>query len=1295
MGITQKKSLSTLAIGSIIIILCSFLIEYIYTIYLNDNWDRLSIEEASSQKKYIEDKFKSYQQEISEALIRFSKSPEVTSSLNGNIEEDRLFKNLSANLDPLVSIELFNDQKKSVAWSNDYLTSVGKEFLTNSMQIIIQHKSLFTHLVITLPIIERNEILGYIVGKRLFEVNLPLSNRFINENTFTSTFQKNLKINPEYYFRINEKFTSEKESNLIPLVGLNNKLLGYAILPLPVKEDYILDLLKPFRIARGAIIVLIFGIGIIFFLKHIQRLPLQLRVLLISLWIWSIRYLLLWWEFPKLLFPDLFTPEYFASPFGFGIASSLGETLITSIFLFINAMLVFISYNQSSAGEKVLQSKLNVHKKIVSIISMAILSLLLFISFRATASIFRSAVRDSSVSFNNLSSLLPSSELSILLLSLFLIVISIIIIDNILIRKVVKILREWKLNTSKEYYYWIITFLLLFFGGIIFGMSQKTPLINYETRSMLILAFVFISYKYEKWLMVKSQNKIIPIVITTIIISILWIIPSIRYEMEMKERGSVEYLAKNILKPMDAWLNHLLTETLEQCTDDYSSNLLSNGRRTDYASLAFEKWAKGFLSSEGNNCFITYYNDSSRILSSFQIGGYSLKKDIALTDEKVDSTDLNQIEITMNGTSIRWLVGSKIIRDKKGNRIGFVRVGVTGSKQTFLRGEVPDVLKTSNKDTFAGLEQPLIFSEYFNKRLTASSDEIYFTKRKLAQHIEEQLSKKSRLWNEEEIQGKKYESFYFRDDSGSVNTTVYSLSRLEPDLFLTLFWFIRIISVPAIIILFCLSIYLLLKRITGTKIRFQFNEKLLISYLLVATIPVLFLGYYNKQSAESKTENELQTQLQSQTEIVKSELVRAYGLNTPASISKVYDTECANLADEINTDLDIYNFTALSATSKPELYDSELLDSHIDASAYRALFIDGRNFYSQKEQLGSLIYVVGYRPLYADDGRVIGAISVPTLFRQSASDKEMVQSNAALISIYVLGFIISIILGYILSKQFGTPIKTLISATREISNGNLSYKRKNHRNDELGELDQAFEQMSTELRNKQEQLVTAQREAAWREMAKQVAHEIKNPLTPMKLSVQHLRTAFHDEVKNFKEVFDKVTTTILEQIETLSRIATEFSHMAKMPSRYIEEISIHDILVETKNLFSNYENVEFRLELNAKNFVVRADRDELRRALVNIVKNSVQALNESGVINLITQNNNDEIIMMIKDNGPGMNEETFNRLFEVNFSTKSEGMGIGLAMVKKTINDLQGRVDITNVLGQGVQVKIALPLAKK
>ncbi len=221
-----------------------------------------------------------------------------------------------------------------------------------------------------------------------------------------------------------------------------------------------------------------------------------------------------------------------------------------------------------------------------------------------------------------------------------------------------------------------------------------------------------------------------------------------------------------------------------------------------------------------------------------------------------------------------------------------------------------------------------------------------------------------------------------------------------------------------------------------------------------------------------------------------------------------------------------------------------------------------------------------------------------------------------------------------------------------------------------------------------------ERELAWKEMAKQVAHEIKNPLTPMKLSMQHLREAYHDQVKDFSAILQQVSATILDQIETLSRIASEFSHFARMPERNLQVCNVHAILEETKQLFQQVPGVTFVMRIDAAESVVRADHEELRRAFINIIRNALQAMNDSGTVIIQTHNDSDHLLIDIIDDGPGIPKEIQARLFEPAFSTKTEGTGLGLAIVRQTVKDLNGEISLVSEIGKGTTVTMILPIFK-
>jgi len=297
------------------------------------------------------------------------------------------------------------------------------------------------------------------------------------------------------------------------------------------------------------------------------------------------------------------------------------------------------------------------------------------------------------------------------------------------------------------------------------------------------------------------------------------------------------------------------------------------------------------------------------------------------------------------------------------------------------------------------------------------------------------------------------------------------------------------------------------------------------------------------------------------------------------------------------------------------------------------------------------------------------------------------------VGVYSLVLLAIVAIATVFANRIAAPIQRLTEATRRVSRGELDVTLHLEGADaEIGELARAFELMTRNLKQSREELIRYERELAWKEMAKQVAHEIKNPLTPMKLSVQHLRQAFHDRASNLDEILNTVTTTLVEQIETLSRIASEFSHFARMPRRRFEACDLQDVLRESTQLFEQDRNIVFSSRIEPGLPPVQADREELRRAFINLIRNGIQAMDGKGRIDIEARREEGGVRITIRDEGKGIPEELRAKLFQPNFSTKTDGMGLGLAIVKKTVDDLGGSVALLPAEGKGTVASIFLPL---
>lgn len=288
--------------------------------------------------------------------------------------------------------------------------------------------------------------------------------------------------------------------------------------------------------------------------------------------------------------------------------------------------------------------------------------------------------------------------------------------------------------------------------------------------------------------------------------------------------------------------------------------------------------------------------------------------------------------------------------------------------------------------------------------------------------------------------------------------------------------------------------------------------------------------------------------------------------------------------------------------------------------------------------------------------------------------------------------LLTLLLSSYLASRIVRPLIILKEATQAVALGSLAISLPRKRNDEIGDVVDAFNAMTQELSVSRERVGQVEREGAWKEMARQVAHEIKNPLTPMKLSVQHVQHAFEHQDTNFPNIFRRVLRTLTEQIDVLTRIATEFARFGEMPRRRYAFVSVRSVVESAVSLFeAERARIRFAIDIPKIISKIYADDEEFRRALVNLIKNAVQAIDGWGVILITANERNGLVHLRISDSGSGMVTDTLKKAFDPNFSTKTSGMGLGLAIVKKTIVDMSGTITVESELGKGTTFHIELP----
>jgi nitrogen fixation/metabolism regulation signal transduction histidine kinase len=314
---------------------------------------------------------------------------------------------------------------------------------------------------------------------------------------------------------------------------------------------------------------------------------------------------------------------------------------------------------------------------------------------------------------------------------------------------------------------------------------------------------------------------------------------------------------------------------------------------------------------------------------------------------------------------------------------------------------------------------------------------------------------------------------------------------------------------------------------------------------------------------------------------------------------------------------------------------------------------------------------------------------------QSVLAKEISNLIVAVINFTLLLIIITMSLAVFISGRLTSPLDMLSKGLATVGVGKKSEQLTYAGNDEIGELVKQYNRMVDEIEESTHKLANSEREYAWREMAKQIAHEIKNPLTPMKLNIQQLLKSWNDRVPGFDKTIDRFTKNQIEYIDNLSSIASAFSAFAKMPVSNPVEVDILEQIRITLELFKNTENVTFRVHWpHESKIIIYADKEQLNGVFSNLIKNGIQSVppGRDGLIMLNIEVKSDKVVVSVSDNGTGIPESLRKNLFTPNFTTKSSGMGLGLSIAKKYIESANGRIWFESEVGKGSLFYFELPV---
>jgi len=1245
------------------------------------------------------------------------------------------------------SIEVFDKRMESIFFSGKQIPSeilLIQKALSGNTSELIKDVGFFTYLINYTPIrdaLDENKITGVLLSAILIDskyseyqfelvskvLSTDLSDRF-NTTVKVESYNSNL-IKPQY------------DSSLVSveLSSFDKKLIGYISFQSYDLNNHIENIIALANKIRAVLTFLfsIFLFPIVLRLINLFKSPLT-KIILFLISLLLVRYLWISAGFPSYLTnSEIFNPMYYASKFGNGMLKSLGELLVTVHFLLIFTLFVVYSsfskfFNNGAQKEKIISL----------VIKNILLIPLFFFLFYAFGTALRSLIYDSNIIFLDKSNILPDLPLFIIQLSILFIAFSYLTLHSVIIIYFLNSIRNVISSKIFKRFYIIITYLVfLLINQILNFLEIDFKLYNLYRVLIISIIFLFAFYILKSSTLKRNYNIFSIRNFSLLLLQCIIITPIIILDItKSQETTIIENIGIELAEDQSEKIIFLISEELGKINDnkDIEQFIKEDTKIPKLAyylwsssKFSFEKFKSDLIILDTNKKIISDFNSSNNLINSDTIVSY-LKRNFFNKKVNLDSfdnmdslsfsSDENQYEEDVSELADQINFNEISILDNKLNNffVGILPIEKKTFKNTQFSEKLGYIIITINSESFSLFSEnkftgnfdiqgerlferlitkPVI-TEFNNGEIINSSDmDVSKSVSKYLDLFKESVKNtdKNYGWRYDQLVNERYRTLYIIKENENVkenrNERIFAVSAKRDDFGLLMFYFLKFVLFAITVFLGFYLLYALSYLYNIKAIQFYFKEKLLASFILVSVIPIVFLAIYTRTYINNKNDlnykNQLLSDLNLLNETLKDEKVLFNKYKSDDTIKQAANEILKRNFENSNKNYNIFVKNKLISTTNEELYKSDFLDSRISNDGYYNIVIFKKDLYLHTKNIQGQNYLVGYKPLKDRNGFINGIISSFSVYKQKEIQEELTETLTFIFGSYFIVIVILLLLVSIIVNKISEPILLLKEATDKVAQGNEGFQLKISRRDEVGSLVESFNKMTKDLQKSNEKLKKAEREAAWRDIARRVAHEIKNPLTPMKLSIQHLYNLYlENDVEEYGKVLKKTKDLIINEIDKLNKIASAFYDFAKLPKRNYESVNINEILDDVISLYSLDDKVEFVRKLDTKVPKILADKQELNRIFQNLIKNSIQSFRDNGKIILKTYDSESGVIFEIIDNGCGIESDIANKLFEPNFSTKTTGMGLGLAITKKSLDDMKAKIFISSKLNEGTTVKI-------
>lgn len=1306
--------------------------------------EMISSREAEAVKQIQEDLSRVFR-EMSKSAKAMASAPELISSFRFRESEagsrEKVVRATSTfEIESRGFVEVYDHAPVLLAWNgpvfpiDDGVNASG--FMTESLEGVVRDGAERTALVVWEPIRDGTQILGALRLGTMVEVFMPIRNDYLRDYTWGETWTRKLGFPVEFEFGSSSTKAEEGFHSLVSPLG---KQVGRVLVSPASALDLTEERAGVYRDIMAFWLTLLLGWIITLATRklwisagatsdpfaRIKMAHLGGYFLLLA----GARWVLLWahipsrWQTGKAPLAPLFDPQHLASVFGMGALRTIGDLFITSLFLML-AGLVFLRLTAAVRERAINSLHFDSAESFTRRMGIAIgIHQLIAIGIAwFTYSVASHAVMDSTLDLFARSGLLPDRLTLVVFSALLLVVFFAILMGG----RLVWVLTDWlRLDLSRlpgkaKLMVWFLTSTIFVSWLFSVSFSDVPWQVFLGTTFALVLAAAVSPIQPARSSPIVSLRHFVPIILGVSLI----LFPMLEMSEDAKVRIRMLDAAESFQEDKDARVMFALAQVLDaSASTDFArefvelESLDEVERRFRLDSLA-EESTRGFLLTAlaSYDVTITLHEPTGRVL-----GRYSnrVRRMPRATRDAADRSEFELFgamysEFGSSGSMIEKLTG---MADQNRFRYAGFQGDPSGLPLYVLVRAEQRSLSESASTPFPKVLTP---AGYYGDRYTDFSIAEFrdgvlvrsqgqsFGKSFLDPNILDQLRGDPELWISERIRDRDYNTLYNLIESPvqRAGSTVIAIRRRTTNFFDQLYHLLRVVVAGLFLagpVYFGGLIWRLKKKGRATNQPKRFRDRVLNAFFSVGIVTVLAMGFVGLEVVTGETDRAIESWLKQHLERVEETLLlEAKGEELPYRVLDRISVD--SLSARVGLDLIVYHFTEVDQASRPELIRDRLIEKRLPLAAYEALFFDGFKFVSVDEELGSFAYTAGYRSLTDERGTPHYVVSIPTLPEQERIEEERARTIAYLFGALLLLVLVVMVTASLLANALTRPIVQLRAGLQSVAAGHFERIADVDSQDEIADLVDSFNTMQDQLEESQQLVGEQQRQLAWREMARQVAHEIKNPLTPMKLSIQHLRAAFGrrsedgSDDEKFARKFSQTTTTLIEQVDALARIANEFSSFGRMPTHIREEVDLHRVISEAVELMQAEENVSISLRLDASEALVHGDREALRRVYINFLKNAIQAVPEerSAVIEVSTAIMRNEkgpfIESRVRDNGNGIARNLWDRIFVPSFSTKTSGTGLGLAIAKKTVENMDGEIGFDTRLDEGTTFWIKVPL---